>query len=63
MKTVFGIFAMIFSSVLSFVLGIASCIIVGCFLKFYDQKKENSSLTKNNEDPDTYEEKEEPTNE
>ena len=63
MKTVFEIFAMIFSSVLSFVLGIVSTIAVCSLLVFSKQTKENLTITMNDAETDISEEKEESADE
>ena len=63
MKTVFEIFAMIFSSVLSFVLGIVSTITVCSLLVFSKQTKENLTITMNDAETDISEEKEESADE
>lgn len=47
MKTVFEIFAMIFSSVLSFILGVASVLAVGLYFIFTEQEKGNLTITRN----------------
>lgn len=63
MKTVFEIFAMTFSSVLSFVLGIVSTIAVCSLLVFSKQTKGNLTITMNDAETDISEEKEESADE
>lgn len=57
MKTVFEIFAMIFGSVLSFVLGVASVIAVGSFHLIREQIKGNLTINRNNAEADNSEKK------